>query len=216
MKRCTRCGHDKPHDDFYPDREAADGRRSACRSCMNSAQLTESKVLRNRARHRAVADLVKRHEAEFNELLQSHMEATLTEGLALAASPDASVHYASEPVRLKPGARQSGQKAGDRIDVARCPHCVKHHDRGHVCAKCGAVPQATVAIRDDGEVDEIAVERAMKGDPVALTSRERDEAFRRLAERGVSDEQIAQRLGVADRTVLRWRQTSGIASKWTA
>ena len=39
---------------------------------------------------------------------------------------------------------------------------------------------------------------------------------RRLVEHGWSDEQIAERLGVCSRTVLRLRQAHGIASRWSA
>ena len=65
-----------------------------------------------------------------------------------------------------------------------------------------------------GDVDEVAVERAMRGEPVAVTERERHEAFVRLAARGVSDRAIAARLDVSDRTILRWRQSDGIESGW--
>lgn len=216
MKLCTKCDVEKPLTDYYPDSDAKDGRRSACRRCMNAAQATGSKVVRNRARHRAIAELVKRHEDEFSDLLSLYLHEAAQEAQALAQTPEAAAHYSSTPVRLRPGARQPGQKPGDRIDVARCPHCVKHHDRGHVCPSCGAVPHTTVAVPDDGEVDEIAVERAMKGDPTALTTRERDEAFLRLATKGLSDDQIAHRLNVSSRTVLRWRQAQGLESRWTA
>jgi hypothetical protein len=35
-----------------------------------------------------------------------------------------------------------------------------------------------------------------------------------LVDAGMSDMAIARRLGVSDRTVLRWRQAAGIESKW--
>lgn len=142
-KRCTKCGQIKELADFYPDRRASDGRQGWCRKCQNASQVkkaSEPRLVRNRARQRAAADLVKRHEAEFNDLYQMYWDEAMAEAKALAATPEAAQHYVSEPVRLKPGARQPGEVAGDRIDVARCPHCIKHHDRGHVCAKCGARP----------------------------------------------------------------------------
>lgn len=40
-------------------------------------------------------------------------------------------------------------------------------------------------------------------------------ALWRLASQGMSDPQIAARLGVSARTVLRWRIASGIPSQWT-
>lgn len=54
-------------------------------------------------------------------------------------------------------------------------------------------------------VDEVAVERAMVGGPVELTSAERAEAVRRLSARGLSDAQVAERLRITSRSVMRIR-----------
>lgn len=55
-------------------------------------------------------------------------------------------------------------------------------------------------------VDEVAVHRAIDGDrTVSLTRAERSEAVRILTDRGLSRFEIAERLGVTDRTVVRWR-----------
>lgn len=53
---------------------------------------------------------------------------------------------------------------------------------------------------DDGGIDEIAVERAMNGDPVRLDNAERAEAARRLLAAGLLPSQIAQRLRLSGRT----------------
>ncbi|MGW6535395.1 helix-turn-helix domain-containing protein [Streptomyces sp. NPDC055051] len=54
--------------------------------------------------------------------------------------------------------------------------------------------------------DEIAVERAVSGDPPArLTPRERAAAVRQLNRRGYSASQIAERVGCTPRTVYRIR-----------
>ncbi len=59
---------------------------------------------------------------------------------------------------------------------------------------------------DGGElVDEIAIELACAGERVALTARERELAHAQLEERGYSAKEIARTLGIADRTVTRWR-----------
>jgi hypothetical protein len=60
-------------------------------------------------------------------------------------------------------------------------------------------------------VDPVAVRRAVEhaGRAGPLTSAERTEAAHTMSRRGHSDSQIADRLGVSDRTVLRWRQRSG-------
>lgn len=78
--------------------------------------------------------------------------------------------------------------------------------------------------RPDGElskgrgadvIDMVAVRRTLDGDPRGpdLTAREKTLAVGVLAARGTSDPQIADRLGVSDRTVLRWRQREGIPTR---
>ena len=54
-------------------------------------------------------------------------------------------------------------------------------------------------------VDPIAVERAVAGDRVPLTVPERHQVIQRLTASGLSANQIADRLGVAQRTVTRYR-----------
>jgi len=54
-------------------------------------------------------------------------------------------------------------------------------------------------------IDEIAVERAMAGDAVRLTIRERGEAVRRLTAAGLTARQVASRLHITTRTVVRYR-----------
>lgn len=61
----------------------------------------------------------------------------------------------------------------------------------------------------DGIVDEVAVERACRGDLlVSLTAAEAQEAFRLLS-RDRSASEIAGLLGVSQRTVSRWRAGKG-------
>lgn len=60
------------------------------------------------------------------------------------------------------------------------------------------------------DIDEIAVERACKGDlTVTLNRAEAADAFRRLDARGLSAQEIADRLGTTQRTVVRWRTGEG-------
>ena len=54
-------------------------------------------------------------------------------------------------------------------------------------------------------VDEIAVQRAMGGDRIPLTPRERGLAISELTRRGLSVRQIAERIGYSSRQVLRYR-----------
>lgn len=217
-KLCPKCDQVKQLDDFYPHPQTRDGRHPSCKKCDNTRprKVTPAKVNRMRARHRALADLVRFHEDEFQALLSIRLAEAQEEAQELASHPEATKHYANEPVRLKPGKRMAGEKAGDRIDVARCPHCVKHHDRGHVCAKCGTAPAVALRLPDDGVMDEIAVERAMSGDAVRLTRTEQVEVIRRLAERGLSDAEVAGRLHVDKKLIERRRADYGIESRWTA
>jgi hypothetical protein len=53
------------------------------------------------------------------------------------------------------------------------------------------------------DIDPVAVERACNGEPVPLTRAERITAILGLHERGVSHREIARRLHLPDRSVLR-------------
>lgn len=56
------------------------------------------------------------------------------------------------------------------------------------------------------DIDEIAVTRRCNGDrTVPLTRAEAAEAWARLEQEGLGHRTIAARLGIAARTVLRWR-----------
>jgi hypothetical protein len=62
-KPCTQCGRIKPLTAYYRDRRQRLGRQSACAACCRA---------RDRARNRALVDLVDRHRAEYEELLAEH------------------------------------------------------------------------------------------------------------------------------------------------
>jgi len=57
---------------------------------------------------------------------------------------------------------------------------------------------------ETGDLDLIAIEYALNGEPVALTTAERMHAARLLAERGVEVGAIAYRLGTSSATVRGW------------
>lgn len=59
--------------------------------------------------------------------------------------------------------------------------------------------------RRDPAFDEVAVQRAMRGDPVHLRPVERAEAIRRLTGQGLSASEIAERLNTTPRSVTRHR-----------
>jgi transcriptional regulator with XRE-family HTH domain len=63
------------------------------------------------------------------------------------------------------------------------------------------------------DLDEVAVERAMLGEPsLTLTRAERIEAIRRLADAGHNDVEIGRRLGITHDAVLKIRERAGIAA----
>jgi hypothetical protein len=70
----------------------------------------------------------------------------------------------------------------------------------------------TVVDRDRTIVDDVAIEEAIRGQRVVLTSPERAEAIRRLNAAALSDAQIAARLHPDVRSVLRIRQKHQIAA----
>lgn len=71
-------------------------------------------------------------------------------------------------------------------------------------------------------LDEIAIERAMRGDRVALTSAETTAAIAKLAAMRLTDPEIGQRLAMTTTAVCKRRERAGIASevqvaaKWRA
>jgi hypothetical protein len=68
----------------------------------------------------------------------------------------------------------------------------------------------------DTYIDEIAVQRAVNGDPPAhLTQAEREEAVRRLHARGLNDRQIGERLGVQRAWARKIRARLGLPSVGT-
>lgn len=68
----------------------------------------------------------------------------------------------------------------------------------------GRTPLAA-RIAADNHVDQVAVERAIHGDPVNLTPSEVSQVIRTMTGMGHSASQIADRLRLSERTVQRWR-----------
>lgn len=164
-RSCNTCRESKPVGEFY-------GRNTKCKDCDNARprERSLSKIVRVRGRHRAVAELIKRHEPEFRQLLEVCTDQAAQEAEELAASaavrsavatpgpcatasvasPEPAAAASPAPLRLKPGQRRPGQTPTDRIDVGRCAECIGHHDRGHTCTNCGAAPHAAQEARDTG------------------------------------------------------------------
>lgn len=136
---CTTCERDLPGTDFYwawNRRDRRWQRDSRCKDCHNATSNANSraKVINRRARQRATALLLEEYPERFAELLERERKVAAME-YDLLNDPDAGE---AGYQRLRPGARRAGQTVMERLDVARCTICHTHHDRGHVCPKCGA------------------------------------------------------------------------------
>ncbi|MGY4902528.1 hypothetical protein [Streptomyces sp. 900116325] len=68
----------------------------------------------------------------------------------------------------------------------------------------------------DGDLDYIAIEHAMNGEPVALTPAEGIETARQLDARGMSYREISRRLDCDRATVTAWRNSGWKAPATTA
>ena len=141
---------------------------------MGYAKPTEARLIDQRARRRATQALIERHRDEFDTFYEMHRRAAEVEAGTLAEKA-AEKHPTTEPPRLMPGARKPGQDVTERIAVARCRHCIRHHDKGHRCSNCGAAPTAPVS-------------------PYAV---------RTLAAEGATVQEIARRLNLTTITVHR-------------
>lgn len=85
----------------------------------------------------------------------------------------------------------------------RCPNTVETIRRWNRKPKAHGTQQST-GIRSP-HVDEIAVEKALLGERVRLTIRERAIVVAKLTRLGLSTNVIGERLGLAARTVTRYR-----------
>lgn len=157
---------------------------------------TATRRIYTRARARALEDLAKLHpddfaalfaarkaeaEQEFQRLQDAstddyaeandHMTETGIQSLATRTRGGQPPSFEPVVATLKPGPRKPGEDVTDRLDVARCPECRAHHDRGHVCKACGANPALDVQV------------------------------VLRMRTNGIPPRSIASRLGVTERAV---------------
>ena len=139
-KRCSKCKVSKPVKEFGKMTAASDGRYPQCAKCRQGKAVTTKAVLRSRARSRALRDLEQAHAGEFAVLLAFRFAEAKAEAAELAETVEGQEHFTETVPRLTGGKRREGQTVVDRIDVARCPDCVKSHDAGHECSTCGATP----------------------------------------------------------------------------
>lgn len=146
-KVCSACNTTKPRTEFYPNPKTSDGLDSRCRSCNNTRPHTETRLLRNRARSRAYAQLAEAHREEFDRLYAAAYAEAQAEHTRIAAAAVAKGQSDAQVARIKRGPKRAEETdVVQRLDVARCPSCHTHHDADHVCPTCSEqTPAAAVA-----------------------------------------------------------------------
>lgn len=133
---CRVCGEGQKVEEFYDSHDQAGHvvRNNTCRSCANTAprKRTTARTLNKRARDLALKWLLDENQDRFAELMTMALREVRKEHAHLVEASGG-----DEDVILKPGPKRRGEGILDRIDVARCTACHTHHDRGHVCPRCG-------------------------------------------------------------------------------
>ncbi|MGW3594962.1 hypothetical protein [Streptomyces sp. NPDC005167] len=80
-----------------------------------------------------------------------------------------------------------------------------------IATRPGAATRArmylSTTVTFDGDLDYIAIEHAMNGEPVALTPAEGIETARQLDARGMNHAEIGRRIGCDRSTVTAWRNS---------
>ena len=116
-------------------------------------------------------------------------------------------------------------RAGTADDIARLhqrlheygrstPVSTRHPSADALCCMHPVRALAPTGTADDSnepDFDEVAVERAMAGEPIELTLADQTEAVRRLAARGMSVRRIALLLRTSARTVSRRKAAAAVA-----
>lgn len=136
FKTCPHCGEEKPANElhFYPDKSARDGLGSWCKTCVNERPkpLTEARIIRNRARHRAMQRLVELHKAEFEALYEDERAVALDENDRLRGDPETAARFDGQTPRLRKGRRRPGEDAEARVDEEWCAQCATFHAGDHI------------------------------------------------------------------------------------
>jgi hypothetical protein len=130
----------------------------------------------------------------------AHRIATMYEQLRHTTPPDRTPSEREKTARARAHAREAGWLppwAWDDIDdIDDIGDLAEGDDETHP---------------GEAFLDEIAIEHAMRGEPVRLTRTERDEAIMRLTNRGDSARCISQLLGTSSRQVVRRRAARRVA-----
>lgn len=81
-KTCTRCGQAKPVGQFYARTDSRDGSQAVCKACDDTRtgqpSAADARKARSRIHHQALAELMRRHRAEF-EAIKAQIRADQTD-----------------------------------------------------------------------------------------------------------------------------------------
>lgn len=137
-KTCTKCRKAQPLSEFHAHPDTRDGKSSQCRTCNSKRKPTVSRIIRTRARGRAMYRLIETHRSEFEALLEEETLKAEREHQEVVAAAEARGQADAHVARLKSGPKRKDQTSAiERLDVARCPLCQGFHDAGHQCTNCG-------------------------------------------------------------------------------
>lgn len=157
---CTMCGKELKATEFYWSWNVRDSRwqrDSRCKDCHNGTKRTSpAKVINRRARQRATALLLQEYAERFEELLAQERRVAAAEYAVLEQ------HKPGDRQVLRAGRRRPGETVLERLDIARCTECHTHHDRGHVCPKCGAATTEEIPTEED--VEEVVLDASVVED----------------------------------------------------
>lgn len=135
MKTCPKCNEEKPAtaEFFYRDKRSGDGLGSWCKTCVNgrAKPQTRARIIRTRARHRAMQQLVELHREEFEALYEDARAEAIEEDDRLTADPENHARFDAETVRLRSGRRKPGETPEARVDETWCVECSVYHAQDH-------------------------------------------------------------------------------------
>lgn len=134
-KKCPKCGETKDLTAryFYRDKNSRTGFFLWCKTCVNNKPRakTRNRIIRNRARHRAVAQLVALHPEQFQALYESARADAIEEDERISNDPEIKAQFGETTPRLRSGRRAEGDEPKPRIDEKWCATCAAYHARGH-------------------------------------------------------------------------------------
>lgn len=135
-KSCPNCREIKPATErwFYRDKNSRDGLMSWCKTCNNARPRpqTRNRLIRVRARNRAMQRLIDLHPEQFAALYESERADAIEEDERLSADPENAAQFDGAAIRLRKGRRRNEEDPEvARIDENWCARCSAYHSRDH-------------------------------------------------------------------------------------